>query len=421
MSRGTASRGVRAWILLLVAALLVSGLSSAAPGTTSDVQPATQCGFADGSPNPTATTHRHDFGEVVVGRTETQTVSSGDVRAGGWGADATVTVEGADAGQFRARAVTEATTGKEGTLQVSFAPTAPGPKRAWVVVESDAPVVHCLVGTAVVAGASKGGSESGGAGDGRGAGGRGASGSAAETAGTGSGGGKVTDAVRGFGREFVGSVTRGVVSVVTLEFARDAAVGAGLAWAEGDGLAGKAVSLAGYVASGVDPTAGVRKGVPAALAAWRAGDFEGAGRALFGVVESVVFTGAAAAGAWEGSKRARAFAHDRRGAASHPTARDDRSRAPSSGDYRAFTASIDAVLGSNSGNRAREDGGETSRSDPSAVDDGAPGRTPSSTEGAMSGSGSSPADLPGASGEGDPDATGGDNRDREHDDRRELA
>lgn len=399
--------------------LLVSGLSAGVSGATADVQPAAQCGFADGSSDSTVATHRHDFGEVVVGRTGTKTVAAGGVNAGGSNTESAVTVGGPDAGQFRARSVAETATGEDETLRVSFAPTAPGPKRAWVVVAGDATAVHCLVGTAVVAGASKGGSESDGAGDGRGSDARGASGAAAGS--TGSGGGKVTDAVRGFGREFVGSVTRGVVSVVTLEFARDAVVGAGAAWAAGDGVMGKALGVAGYTLSGIDPTAGLRNGLPAAVAAWRAGDFEGAGRALFGVVESVVFTGAAAAGAWEGSKRARKLAHDRRESVTRPATRSDGLRAPSTGDYRTFTASIDATLSSGFGGGAREDGGETSRDDPSAVDDGAPGRTPSSTEGAMSSGGSSPADLPGASGGEEPDATGGVDRNRERDDRREFA
>ncbi|AUV81843.1 hypothetical protein C2R22_09440 [Salinigranum rubrum] len=411
MSRGVASRAVRALTLVLVAALLVSGLSSAAPGAESAVQPAAQCGFADGGSDPTVTTHRHDFGEVVVGRTGTKTVAAGGVNAGGSNADSVVTVGGPDAGQFRARTATETATGEDETLRVSFAPTAPGPKRAWVVVTGDATTVHCLVGTAVVAGASKGGSESDGAGDGRGADGREAGGAAVGSAG--SGGGKLTDAVRGFGREFVGSVTRGVVSVVTLEFARDAAVGAGAAWAAGDGVLGKALGVAGYTLSGIDPTSGLRNGLPAALAAWRAGDFEGAGRALFGVVESVVFTGAAAAGAWEGSKRARKFAHDRRGAATEV----DGVGAPSTAEYRAFTGGIDAVLAAGFGGHAREDAGEASvGDDPTVGGDGAAGRASSSEE-PMSGGGSSPANRPGA-----PDGEGPDTADGvDRDDRRELA
>jgi hypothetical protein len=162
------------------------------------------------------------------------------------------------------------------------------------------------------------------------------------------------------------------VSVVTLEFARDAAVGAGAAWAAGDGLAGKLLGVAGYTLSGVDPTAGVRKGVPAALAAWRAGDFEGAGRALFGVVESVVFTGAAAAGAWEGSKRARQFAHDRRDTTPAPVAGAG-SAAPSTADYRAFADGIDAALAGAPGRPDDSDTAVRGEDDSGVVADGTEG------------------------------------------------
>ncbi|WP_372911229.1 hypothetical protein [Salinigranum sp.] len=324
------------------------------------------------------------------------------------GVDPTVTVGGPDAGQFRVRVVSGSATSDDPTLQLSFAPTTPGAKRAWAVVErGDARDVHCLVGTAVVAGASRNG---GGAGDGTGPNGR-ATGGAAAGDGA-SGGGKVTDAVRGFGREFVGSVSRGVVSVVTLEFARDAAVGAGAAWAAGDGLVGKLLGVAGYTLSGVDPTAGVRKGIPAALTAWRAGDFEGVGRALFGVVESVVFTGAAAAGAWEGSKRARQFTQDRREAGV-----DSRgSETPSMDTYRDFSVGLDAAFSSGFKRTSHEEieserlGVESEPGDEGADGmDGTDGKTTGGEPGSIGSSSTADAGP----------ATGGDGTDR--DDRRELA
>jgi hypothetical protein len=371
VSRGVSPRAVRASALVLVVVVaLLAGVAVAPVGVaaaqTGIMGPpsAALCGF-DGDPSPAAASQRHDFGEVVVSRTATRTAA---VWTDVGGVDPTVAVGGPDAGQFRARVASGSATADDRTLQLSFAPTTPGAKRAWAVVErGDARDVHCLVGTAVVAGASRGG----GAGDGTGPNGR-ATGGAAAVDGA-SGGGKVTDAVRGFGREFVDSVTRGVVSVVTLEFARDAAVGAGAAWAAGDGLAGKLLGVAGYTLSGVDPTAGVRKGIPAALAAWRVGDFEGAGRALFGVVESVVFTGAAAAGAWEGSKRARQFAQDRRDATPAQVAGVDRSPAPSAAVYRAFSDGIDAALAGALG--TPDDSGTAVRGegDPGVVADGTEG------------------------------------------------
>lgn len=371
-----------------------------------DVGPAVQCGFAAGDPDPAVETVRHEFGEVVVGRTGETTVTAGD-----WTAEddaSAVSVDGPDAGQFRV-GFDEATTEAVG---LSFAPTTPGTKRAWVVVHGEPrTTVHCLVGTAVVAGASRGGGDGG---DGARSGRDSVASAGGDRAGTGGGG--VTDVFRGFGREFVGSVTRGVVSVVTLEFARNAAVGAGAAWAAGEGVVGKAVNVAGYTLSGIDPTAGLRKGLPAAVSAWRAGDFEGAGRALFGVVESVVFTGAAAAGAWEGSKRARGFAQERRertGRSSGATSDD----APSMATYRDFSTSIDAAVSaglSEVGRSDREDDGGPGRSrvESAASDGGADGTDGTTTGGGPTAVGGPETDDAGP-------ATGPDGTDR--DDRRELA
>jgi hypothetical protein len=317
-----------------------------------DVDPAVQCGFVDGDSDPAIETVHHRFGEVVVGRTGTLTVPTlGPAPVDGGSAAPTeagvrVDLGGPDAGQFRAVLDSSDRSTAPSAIRLSFAPTSPGSKRAWGVErDGERTTVHCLAGTGLVAAASRGGEDAD-AGDGA-RGGAGGSSDSDVGDGPGSGGGKLTDAARGFGREFVGSVTRGVVSVVTLEFARDAAVGAGLAWAAGDGLLGKTLGVAGYALSGIDPTAGLRKGVPAALAAWRAGDFEGAGRALFGVVESVIFTGAAAAGAWEGSKRARRVARDRRrGGNDRREAALDGSVAARTAAYRVFAADVDRTLAS---------------------------------------------------------------------------
>lgn len=396
---------VRALVLVCVAMLVVGSVAALSPvAGAADLQPAVQCGFATGTPEPTVETVRHSFGEVVVGRTSETTADAGDWTAAD--GPSMGSVDGPDAGQFRVTAGETAT----GSPRLSFVPTTPGTKRAWVVVDGETrTTVHCLVGTAVVAGASR----SGGDGGDRVRSGRdsvgGASGEAA-----GAGGGGVIDVFRGFGREFVESVTRGVVSVVTLEFARNAVVGAGAAWAAGEGVVGKAVSLAGYTLSGIDPTAGLRKGVPAAVAAWRVGDFEGAGRALFGVVESVVFTGAAAAGAWEGSKRAKGFVQERREGpvrASMPGRDDGLSMAA----YRDFSTSIDAAVSaglSRANPSGREDDG---RPESSGAESAAGAEDADGTDGTTTGS--EPTAVDGSAVD-EARSAPGDETDR--DDRREL-